>query len=169
MLAALDELQAGLVGMAPVALSYLHDERPDQWRTFQRWDGQVQPEIVRREGPEWQRHALHNAANPAHLASHSGASTQHPVAYRIAWIGGCVLYRRSALEAVGGFGFWADLPEVHAGEDVVAQLRVLQQFGGAGLLPSGAVHLELPTTVTDRSHEAYDLVGLTAPGASATR
>jgi hypothetical protein len=46
----------------------------------------------------------------------------------------------------------------HAGEDVVAQWQVMELFGGAGILPSGAVHLESPTTVTDRRVEAYDVV-----------
>ena len=162
MLTALDELRAGLVGMAPVGLSYLNDQRPDQWTAFQQWEDHVEPEVVRRGADAWQRHALHNAANPAHLSSHSGASRQHPVAYRIAWIGGCVMYRRRALVDVGGFEFWADLPTTHAGEDVVAQLRVLETFGGAGLLPSGAVHLELPTTLADRRHEAYDVLDVGA-------
>lgn len=78
--------------------------------------------------------------------------------YRVAWLGGCVLYRREALNAAGGFTFWAALPADHAGEDVLAQWQVMERFGGAGILPSGAVHLESPTTVTDRRVEAYDVV-----------
>jgi hypothetical protein len=46
----------------------------------------------------------------------------------------------------------------HAGEDVVAQWQVMERYGAAGILPSGAVHLESPTTVTDRRVEAYDVV-----------
>lgn len=80
-------------------------------------------------------------------------------AYKVAWIGGCVLYDRQVLEDAGGFTFWTELPSEHAGEDVVAQLRVMERRGGAGLLPSGAVHLELPTTVTNREVECYDAVG----------
>jgi hypothetical protein len=34
----------------------------------------------------------------------------------------------------------------------------MEKFGGAGILPSGAVHLESPTTVTDRRVEAYKVV-----------
>jgi hypothetical protein len=34
----------------------------------------------------------------------------------------------------------------------------MEKFGGAGILPSGAVHLESPTTVTDRRVEAYTVV-----------
>lgn len=59
-------------------------------------------------------------------------------AYKIAWIGGCVLYDRAALVEAGGFDFWQRLPADHAGEDVAAQQRVLARFGGAGVLPSGA-------------------------------
>ncbi|BCW57610.1 hypothetical protein SAMN02799638_04367 [Arthrobacter sp. UNCCL28] len=78
--------------------------------------------------------------------------------YRVAWLGGCVLYNRHALIESGGFSFWRGLPANHAGEDVVAQWQVMERFGGAGILPSGAVHLESPTTVTDRRVEAYDVV-----------
>ncbi|HET7724314.1 MAG TPA: hypothetical protein VFK68_06720, partial [Propionibacteriaceae bacterium] len=42
----------------------------------------------------------------------------------------------------------------------VAQARVMARYGGAGLIPSGAVHLEAPTTVPDREVEARDLVSL---------
>jgi hypothetical protein len=48
----------------------------------------------------------------------------------------------------------------HLGEDVVAQLRVMERHGGAGLLPRGGVHLELPTTVPQRDVNCYDAVGL---------
>jgi hypothetical protein len=34
----------------------------------------------------------------------------------------------------------------------------MERAGGAGVLPSGAVHLEAPTTVTDRRVEASDVV-----------
>jgi hypothetical protein len=80
------------------------------------------------------------------------------VPYRVAWLGGCVLYNRQALLDAGGFTFWPQLPIDHAGEDVVAQWQVMERYGGAGILPSGAVHLESPTTVTDRRVEAYEVV-----------
>lgn len=35
----------------------------------------------------------------------------------------------------------------------------MEQFGGAGILPSGAVHLESPTTVTERTVDAFEVVG----------
>jgi hypothetical protein len=69
-------------------------------------------------------------------------------------VGGCVLYDRAALEAVGGFGFWRELPPESAGEDVLVQLRVMARFGGCAIFPSGAYHQELPTTVPDRRVDA---------------
>jgi hypothetical protein len=30
----------------------------------------------------------------------------------------------------------------------------MERFGGAGLFPSGAYHLELPTTFPNRTHDA---------------
>lgn len=152
---ALDTLGCGFVGMAVQGLSYLDDHRPDELTTFEPWDGSVQPEEVAPGSPAWARHELHNAANPSHLAQRCSATPEEWVAYRIAWVGGCVLFHRPALDAVGGFSFWPRLPVPHAGEDVLVQLRVMRRFGGAGVLPSGAVHLELPTTVPERPHEAY--------------
>src|SRR5256885_633013 len=77
-------------------------------------------------------------------------------AYKVAWIGACVLYDRAALVAAGGYDFWSRVPANHAGEDVAAQLRVLARAGGAGIVPSGAYHLESPTTVPDRDMECFD-------------
>jgi hypothetical protein len=70
--------------------------------------------------------------------------------YRVAWVGGCVLYDTRKLRAGGGFDFWTDLPPDHCGEDVLAQLKVMARYGGCGLLPSGVYHQELPTAVPDR-------------------
>jgi hypothetical protein len=70
--------------------------------------------------------------------------------YRVAWIGGVVMYDTAALRTAGGFGFWREPPAMHCGEDVLAQLRVMARSGGCGMLPSGAYHLELPTTIGDR-------------------
>lgn len=162
---ALDRLGCGFVGMAVQGLSYLDDVRPHQWEPYEEWEGVVGPERVIPGSPQWARHVLHNAANLTHLAERVGATPERWRAYKVAWVGACVLYRRAALEAVGGFDFWWRLPPAHAGEDVVPQLRVMARFGGAGIIPSGAVHLELPTTVTDRRVEAYEALGLpTASG-----
>lgn len=157
---AIDELDCGFVGFAVQGLSYRDDHRPHELVSFEEWPGRVVPERVRRGSPAWDRHLLHNAANPTHLAERLDLRDGEWRPYKVAWIGGCVLYRRDALLECGGFSFWPDLPREHAGEDVVAQLRVMERHGGAGLLPSGAVHLELPTTVPDRDVECYDVVGL---------
>lgn len=154
---ALDELACGFVGMAPQGLSYLNDRRPEQTANFEAWEGQVGAERIPPGAPGFDRWPLHSAANLSHLSAELSLPGQW-VPYRVAWLGGCVLYRREALNDAGGFTFWADLPANHAGEDVLAQWQVMERFGGAGILPSGAVHLESPTTVTDRRVEAYDVV-----------
>ena len=67
----------------------------------------------------------HNAANPLHLAQDHVRPWERWVPYKIAWVAGCVLYDRAALDAVGGFDFWRDLPPAHCAEDVVAEPRVI--------------------------------------------
>jgi GT2 family glycosyltransferase len=155
---ALDELGCGFVGMAPQGLSYLEDQRPAQTEIFQAWKGPVTPETIRPDTPEFDRWMLHNAANLSHISADLGLVPGTWLPYRVAWIGGCAMYRRQALQDVGGFTFWRMLPPEHAGEDVLVQWRVMERFGGAGILPSGAVHLESPTTVTERKVEAFDVV-----------
>lgn len=162
MLDAIRALRCGFVGMAVLGLSHLDDVRPHEQEPFEPWRGMVRPEVVRRGTRAWDRHRLHNAANLAHLADRVGACGSWS-AYRVAWIGGCVLYESVALRDCGGFDFWDLLPTAHAGEDVVAQLLVMQRYGGAGLLPSLAYHQQLETTVPDRRTEAYDIVLEAAP------
>jgi hypothetical protein len=101
---------------------------------------------------------LHNAANLVHLADQSDIPDGEWRAYKVAWIAGCVLFDRAKLVECGGFDFWRDLPPEHAGEDVAAQWRVMARYGGAGLLPSGAVHLESSTTVPDRQVQATEVL-----------
>jgi GT2 family glycosyltransferase len=155
---ALDGLGCGFVGMAPQGLSFLADRRPDETAVFEAWEGQVSAERIRPGAPGFERWPLHSAANLSHLSAELSLQPGQWVPYRVAWLGGCVLYRREALNDAGGFSFWPDLPENHAGEDVLAQWQVMERSGGAGILPSGAVHLESPTTVTDRRVEAYEVV-----------
>jgi len=155
---ALLDLGCGFVGMAPQGLSYLDDRRPQEVETFERWQGAVTPERIRPESPGFERWPLHNAANLSQLSADLGLQPGKWVPYKVAWLGGCTLYDRQALDETGGFRFWNLLPPEHAGEDVVAQWRVMEKFGGAGILPTGAVHLESPTTVTDRRVEAYTVV-----------
>jgi cellulose synthase/poly-beta-1,6-N-acetylglucosamine synthase-like glycosyltransferase len=158
MAAALERLGCGFVGMAPQGLSYLEDRRPHEHAPFALWEGRVEPERIRRDSPGMARWTLHNAANLVHLAAAQPLGEEGWVAYRIAWVGACVLYRRQALVEAGGFGFWQDLPVEHAGEDVAVQWRIMERAGGAGLLPSGAVHLEAPTTIPVRLVDAPDVV-----------
>jgi hypothetical protein len=155
---ALDALGCGFVGMAPQGLSHLNDRRPEQTGTFAPWEGPVTPERIRPGEEGFQRWPLHSAANLTHLSAELGLGPEQWIPYKVAWLGGCTMYRRQALEEVGGFQFWTQLPPEHCGEDVVAQWRVMERFGGAGILPTGAVHLESPTTVTDRRVEAFDVV-----------
>jgi GT2 family glycosyltransferase len=156
---AIVELRCGLVGAPVQGLSYLDDHRPDELVPFERWRGRPEPEQIDPGTPEWQRFTLHNAANPVHLAERHVRPGERWVPYKIAWVGGCVLYDRRELDSVGGFGFWPLLPARHCGEDVLVQQRVLARAGGAGILPSGAYHLESPTTVPDRTVQARDVVG----------
>ena len=141
----------GFVGAGLVGLSHVDDVRLHE-QHIEFWDGTVRPEVVQPNGPSWSRHVLHNAANLEHLRRRLGDVGDR--LYRVAWVGGCVLYDVAKLRAAGGFGFWQDLPPEHAGEDVLAQLRVMRRFGGAGMFPSGAYHLELPTTIHNREADA---------------
>lgn len=152
---AITRLGCGFVGAAPQGLSHLGDVRPDDHRGYEPWTEPVVPERVRKGTLAWERWRLHSAANLAHLAAARPPPGGGFEAYKIAWVAGCVLYRADALRAVGGFDFWRRLPPNLRGEDVAVQLRIMERFGGAGILPSGAYHLELPTTLADRGVDAY--------------
>jgi len=155
---AIEELGCGVVGQAVQGLSYLDDERPWEREPFELWNGPVLPERIRPGTHEFERWRLHNAANLAHLAAELHLEPGEWRAYHVAWTGGCTMYDREALVSVGGFDFWQALPEAHAGEDVAAQWRVMERYGGVGIVPSGAVHLEAPTTVPDRRVNATEVV-----------
>ncbi|MFL5680465.1 MAG: glycosyltransferase family A protein [Chloroflexota bacterium] len=141
----------GFVGSALVGLSHRGDVRPHE-EAIEFWDGGVRPEVITPDGAAWGRHRLHNAANLRHVQDRLRATQDR--LYKVAWVGGCVLYDVAKLRATGGFRFWRRLPMRHAGEDVLAQQQVMARFGGAGLFPSGAYHLELPTTIDDRRVDA---------------
>jgi GT2 family glycosyltransferase len=162
---ALMSLACGFVGMAVQGLSHLDEHRPAEEATFEPWRAKVRPERVRRSTASFQRWPLHNAANITHLAERHAPDAPGWLAYRVAWVGGCVLFDRAALIESGGFDFWSDLPADHAGEDVAAQWRVMEARGGAGVLPSGAVHLESPTTVKERRVDATDILFRDSPPA----
>jgi glycosyltransferase involved in cell wall biosynthesis len=154
---ALGHAGCGFVGSAVIGLGHARDHRPHE-QAVRFWDGPVEPETLRPDGPAWNRHRLHNAANLWHVQQRLAPDPRRPRLYRVAWVGGCVLYDTAKLRAAGGFDFWRDLPTTHCGEDVLAQLRVMARFGGAGLMPSGVYHQELPTTVPDRRHDAPRLL-----------
>lgn len=155
MAAALGEQRCGFVGSALHGLSFIDDIRPHQ-QHIEFWDAQVEPEQIVPGGPQWPRHHLHSAANLYHvqtrLAARAGEARTH--LYKVAWVGGCVLFDTAKLRAAGGFDFWRELPSEHCGEDVLAQLRVMARDGGCAIIPSGAYHMELPTTVTTREIDA---------------
>ncbi|HEX2043936.1 MAG TPA: glycosyltransferase [Acidimicrobiales bacterium] len=143
----------GFVGSAVIGLSFLDDVRPDE-QDIELWEGPVVPEEIRPGGQGWERHRLHNAANLWHVQRRLGLTRDRQRVYKVAWAGGCVLYDVDKLRRVGGYSFWNELPDHHCGEDVLAQLRVMARFGGCGLVPSGAYHQELPTTVPLREADA---------------
>ncbi len=153
------EQGCGFVGAPLVGLSHLADVRPHQ-QAVEPWQGRVEPEVVRPHDPAWERHHLHSAANAWHVQERLAVTDDRPLVYKVAWVGGCVLYDVAKLRDVGGFSFWRELPEQHCGEDVLAQLRVLERYGGCGVLPSGAYHQQLPTTVEDRSCDAPRVLGM---------
>lgn len=153
MVQALEETGIGFVGQAVIGLSFLSDFRPEE-QAISLWDRQVQPEYIEPGSEKWQRHKLHNAANVYHVQQALQATPDRQLKYKIAWVGGCVMYDTEKLRNVGGFHFWQELPENHCGEDVLAELRVMEKYGGCGLLPSGAYHQELSTTIPDRRYNA---------------
>ncbi|MEU8045505.1 glycosyltransferase family A protein [Micromonospora echinofusca] len=155
---AIDELGCGFVGNAVHGLSYADDVRPETHRHYEEWSGRPVPERIRPGTPQWERASIHSAANLLHVTRRLDLPPGARRAYKVSWIGGCVLYDRAKLLDSGGFDFWRRVHEKHQGEDVAAQLAVLARFGGAGVLPSGAYHLESPTTVTDREVEAWEIV-----------
>ena len=158
LMTALDELGCGFVGNAVHGLSYADDVRPETHQHYEEWAGRPVPERILPGTPEWHRASIHPAANLLHVTEKLNLPPGQWRAYKVSWIGGCVLYDRTKLVESGGFDFWERLPDRHQGEDVAAQLAVLERHGGAGVLPSGAYHLESPTTVTERDVEAWEVV-----------
>lgn len=157
LLRAIAAQRCGFVGSAVHGLSHAGDIRPHQ-QAIEFWDTVVQPELVTPDSPAWQRHHLHSAANLYHVQSKLGLTRATTRCYRVAWIGGCVLFDTAKLRAAGGFDFWPELPAVHCGEDALAQLQVMARFGGCGIIPSGAYHMELPTTIRERASDAPHLL-----------
>jgi GT2 family glycosyltransferase len=153
MLTAIREEQCGFVGCAVIGFSFLNDIRPHQ-QNIEFWEGRVQPETIKPNGPGWERWMLHNAANLHHIAQKYNITPENQRKYKVAWVGGCVMYDVAKLHELGGFSFWQDLPSDHCGEDVLAQLRVMARYGGCGIIPTRVYHQELPTTVPNREVDA---------------
>jgi GT2 family glycosyltransferase len=159
MLAALREEKIGFVGSAVIGLSFINDVRPHQ-QAIEFWEGPVQPETIVPNGHGWDRWMLHNAANIYHVQERLGLGPLNQRKYKVAWVGACAMYDTAKLRDVGGYGFWRELPPEHAGEDVLAQMRVMAKYGGCGVIPSGAYHMELPTTVVERKVDAPKVLAL---------
>lgn len=158
----LDALQTegcGFVGAAVIGLSFLGDVRPHE-QAVEFWEGPVTPERILPDSPEWERYRLHNAANLYHVQQRLKLTPERPRRYRVAWVGACALYDVAKLCAVGGYRFWEELPPDHCGEDVLVQQRLMAQYGGCGLVPSGVYHQELPTTIRERRVNAPRVLGL---------
>ncbi|GAP95062.1 glycosyltransferase family 2 protein [Leptolyngbya sp. NIES-2104] len=156
---AIEQENCGFVGSGLIGLSFAQDIRPHE-QAIEFWTTPVRPEKLKPGMPQWERWKLHNAANLYHIQRSHNITPDHPRKYKIAWIGGCVMYNMEKLREVGGFNFWKDLPENHCGEDVFVQQRVMAKYGGCGVLPSGAYHQELPTTVVDRTYNAPVLLSV---------
>lgn len=153
----LREERIGFVGQAGMGLSYLNDSRPAQER-IEFWEDHVKPERIRPNTQEWLRYEVHNAANILHIQNRLNVTPDHQVKYKIAWVAGCILYDTVKLSEVGGFSFWKDLPTNHCGEEVLVQIKLMEKYGGCGLLPSGVYHQELQTTIPDRSNNAPEVL-----------
>lgn len=136
--------QCGFVGAFPVGLSYIDDVRPQQ-QQIEYWEGPVQPERVEPESEAWQRFHLHRATNLYHVSQRLPPGEVRR--YKVAWVGACALYDREKLLGVGGFSFWKRLPRYHSGEEVVVQNLLMRRWGGCAIIPSGAYHAEVPTTI----------------------
>ena len=123
------------------------------------WAGKVELEDIAPGAFQWDRQNLHSAANLFHVQQALGLAGGPTRCYRVAWIGGCVLVDTGKLRDNGRFDVWPRLPPDHCGEDAQAQLAVMRRHGGCGIIPSGACHMELPTTVTARSVDAPKVLG----------
>jgi len=154
LLQTLREQGCGFIGSALIGPSFQDRPFADEAGLFEPWQGRVIAETVRPGTREWQRYILHDAANVLQLQRGVGLGSGDRVVYKVAWVGGCVLFDRAKLLACGVYDFWPQLPREHCGEDVLAQLRVMSRYGGCGMLPSGAYHQDLPTTLPERRHNA---------------
>jgi glycosyltransferase involved in cell wall biosynthesis len=145
--------QCAFVGTATIGLSYLNDIRQNQ-QQIEFWQGKVEPEKVRPHTSKWERAKLHNAANLYHVQQKYNCTPSSPKVYKISWAGACVIYNTDQLRSIGAFTFWEKLPPEHVGEDVLPQLKLMDTYGGCGVLPCGVYHQEVPTTLSERRVDA---------------
>ncbi len=138
------EQRCAFVGAFPAGLSFCDDVRPEQ-QAIEYWEGRVEPEAVEPGSAAWERWHLHRAANLHHVAQSLPPGTCR--LYKVAWVASCILYDRSKLLQVGGFGFWPRLPRFHSGEEVLVQNVLMRRWGGCAIVPSGTYYAELPSTV----------------------
>lgn len=136
--------RCGFVGAFPVGMSFRDDVRPEQQK-IEFWEGPVVPETVEPGSAEWERFHLHRASNLYHVSQRLPPDEVRR--YKVAWVGACCLYDRAKLLEVGGFSFWRRLPRYHSGEEVLVQNLLMRRWGGCAIIPSGAYHAEVPTTV----------------------
>lgn len=152
----------GFVGAAVSGLRHLDDLRSEDLEPFEPWEGPVRPEPHTWESIPWQRYTLHIRDNPWHL-SRLHAANGRIVRYKVVWIGANVLYDREKLLRVGGFGWWNRLPPNHSGEEVLVQLLLARCYGGCGILPAEAFHLQIPSEIPDREIKADHMFPNLAP------
>ncbi len=145
LLSVLEAEKCGFVGAFPAGLTFADDVRPGQQK-IEVWKGPVQPEVIEKDGPGWERWHLHRAANLYHVARKLSPPPGEFLRYKVAWIAACVLYSREKLLEVGGFSFWEKLPRYHKAEDIVVQNLLMRRYGGCGVVPSGTYHAQVETT-----------------------
>jgi hypothetical protein len=148
---------SAFVGSNVVDLRFRDEHRPEE-EAIEFWDGPVRPEEIRVATRGWARRKVHRGANLQHLRERLPRTRDR--LYRVADIGGCVLYDTARLRSIGGFRPERDprrSSAVPASNASASQLRLLERYGGAGLFPSGAYRLTTSTTLgtgTDASLEA---------------
>ena len=162
MVAVLEGERCGFVGAGVSGLRHLESLRPEDLEPFEPWRGPVRPEPHAWETIPWQRYRLHIRDNPWHL-SRLFAADGRTVRYKVVWVGANVLYDRQKLESVGAFRWWVHLPRDHSGEEVLAQLLLARRYGGCGILPAEAYHLQVASQVPDREVKADHLFPQLAP------
>ena len=96
----LEKESIGFVGCAVIGLSYKNDVRPHQ-QYIELWDGGVTPETIIPKSSEWERYKVHNAANIYHVEQKFNATPDKPIPYKVAWVGGCVMYDTDKLREIG--------------------------------------------------------------------